>query len=67
MLENISETINCKIALTGPHVTALSKEIMEGYKFIDYILIGEYELTLKELVNNLSNKTSLYNLEYLKK
>ena len=65
MLEKISGIINCKIALAGSHVTALSKEIMNEYPFIDYILIGEYELTLKELVNNLFNGIEIKNIKGL--
>lgn len=55
VLKSIKELdIECKIAVAGPHITALTSECMEEYPFIDYALLGEYELTLKELVSHLS-------------
>lgn len=57
---NIKESIpNVKIALCGPHVSVMKQGFMEQYPFIDFILYGEYELTLLELVNTLENNASL--------
>lgn len=39
-----------RIALCGPHATTYAKEILSKYGYIDYILVGEYEYTLLELV-----------------
>ncbi|RLG10642.1 hypothetical protein DRN69_08740 [Candidatus Pacearchaeota archaeon] len=60
--KKIKEVINCKIILCGPHVTVFPKETLKEYKFIDYILIGEYEYTLKELIDKLINKKSIKNI-----
>jgi len=40
-----------KTVLTGPHVTALPKQSLKS--FVDYIIIGEYEYSLRDLVNAL--------------
>lgn len=48
-----------KTILCGAHPTVFAKDILEKNKILDYILLGEYELTLKELIHNL-NKGALY-------
>jgi radical SAM superfamily enzyme YgiQ (UPF0313 family) len=42
-----------KIAVAGGHITALTEDVMKEYTFIDYALLGEYELTAKKLVEAL--------------
>jgi len=37
----------------GPHATALPRQILEHYSFIDYIVVGEGEITFAELLNSL--------------
>lgn len=56
LMKRIKEEIGCKIALTGAHVTALSKEILSQNSFIDFVLLGEYELTVEELAKKLQSK-----------
>jgi len=56
LMKRIKEEIGCKIALTGTHVTALCKEILSENPFIDFILLGEYELTVEELAKKLQSK-----------
>lgn len=56
LMKRIKEEVGCKIALTGSHVTALCKEILSENKFIDFILLGEYELTVLELAQKLDMK-----------
>lgn len=53
---------NLKIALAGDHVTALTEEIMTSYLFIDYCLVGEYEISLKALLDALERESDLENL-----
>lgn len=48
-----------KIALCGPHASIFPQEILNSYSFIDYILIGEYEITLLNLVDALDNNLNL--------
>lgn len=44
-----------KIALVGPHPTALDKQILNEYPYIDLILRGEYDYTLRDVVISLEN------------
>jgi anaerobic magnesium-protoporphyrin IX monomethyl ester cyclase len=39
-----------KIALCGPHVSALPIKTLESSRQVDFILVGEYEYTLRDLV-----------------
>ena len=48
-----------QIAICGPHASVFPEEILSEYDFIDYILIGEYEYTLLDLVNHLEAAFSL--------
>lgn len=47
------------IALCGPHVTIFPRETLQDNPFIDYILMGEYEYTLLDLVNHLRKGQNL--------
>jgi len=49
LMKRIKEEVGCKIALTGSHATALCQEILLQNPFIDFVLFGEYELTVLEL------------------
>jgi len=55
IMKRIKEKIGCKIALTGSHVTALCDDILRKNNFIDFILLGEYELTVLELAKKLKS------------
>ena len=55
LLKRVKDKINCKLAISGFHVTALWERAMEKYPFIDFSLLGEYEITLKELVASMEN------------
>ena len=46
-----------RLALSGPHVTALPAETMDDTPIVDYILMGEYEYTLRELVACLDSRS----------
>jgi len=50
---------DCRIALCGPHVSVFPEQILSQYNFIDFILVGEYEFTLSELVSCLGSGLSL--------
>jgi len=50
---------NCKIILSGPHTSIFAAEILRDYAFVDYILMGEYEYTLFDLVNCLKDGGNL--------
>jgi len=51
--------LNSQIVLCGPHATTYAKDILGKYDFIDYILMGEYEYTLMDLVNRLEDSQGL--------
>ena len=42
-----------KIVLAGPHVTHHGRELMSGNPQIDYVLVGEYEIVLADLLSGL--------------
>jgi anaerobic magnesium-protoporphyrin IX monomethyl ester cyclase len=46
---------NAVTVLGGPHVTALQKEILEVQPEIDYVVVGEGELTITELCQMLEH------------
>ena len=68
LMKKIKEEIGCKIALVGTHVTALCTEILSQNPFIDFILLGEYELTVEELAKKLQsrNYTNILGLAFRK-
>ncbi len=39
-----------RLALSGPHVSALPVQTLEAASFVDFVLVGEYEYTLRDLV-----------------
>ncbi|MBO5178953.1 MAG: B12-binding domain-containing radical SAM protein, partial [Clostridia bacterium] len=59
--ENLKQLLpNIKIILGGPEVTYCSKELLEKYDFIDYIIIGEGEETFPKLINGEINSNVSY-------
>lgn len=49
-----------KIILGGPEVSYDGEEILKKYKFIDFIIYGEGELTFKELIIRLKDRKDEY-------
>jgi len=47
------------VTVGGPHVTALPRETLEHYPFIDSVAIGEGEMTLLDLLDRLQKGESL--------
>ncbi|MCX7919058.1 MAG: B12-binding domain-containing radical SAM protein [bacterium] len=57
--EKLKEVVpNTRIALVGTHVTALPEQTLELSEKIDYILRGEYEYTLLDLVRLLDDSSN---------
>lgn len=50
----IKENHGCKIVLGGPEVAYRSKDVLEKYEFIDYVLSGEGEWTFPDFLDNLN-------------
>jgi len=58
-LKELKQITNSLIAVCGAFVTVNTQNILEENPHIDFVLIGEYELTAKELVEHLINKGEL--------
>ena len=48
-----------RLALSGPHVSALSVQTLEMAPQVDFVLVGEYEYTLRDLVACLDTSGNL--------
>jgi len=60
IIDNIGQKFNgVKIALCGPPASVFPEQILKEHNFIDYILFGEYEYTLLDLVERLEGDLSL--------
>jgi len=57
--QKIKESTYARVALAGPHVSVLTERILTENAFVDFILVGEYELTLLDLCAHLMNATPL--------
>ncbi len=53
---------NIKIIIGGPHVTALPKDSLMEYSVIDYVVVGEGELTLTELIRSINNNNNNFQI-----
>lgn len=60
IMQNIHQELpDCQMALCGAHASVFPEQILRRYDFINYILIGEYEYTLLDLVSHLENNSGL--------
>ncbi len=60
ILRNIRNSIPfSQLAICGPHASTFPEKILSDYEFLDYVLIGEYEYTLLELVSCLEENGDL--------
>lgn len=60
LCENIKKVNpNIKIALGGPEVSYDSKDAMNKYSFVDYILCGEGEVVFRELINHIQGNKDI--------
>ena len=55
----IKQSCNCKIVLGGPEVAYRSKDVLEKYDFIDFVLSGEGEWTFSDFLDNVNGDLSL--------
>lgn len=56
---DLGRKISAIIIGVGSHVTALPEDTMKRFPSLDYIILGEAEETLRELIGALENKTDL--------
>lgn len=66
LVKKVKDNVDCKIVIAGSHVTALAEETLEKYRFIDYCLLGEYEITLLGLIKHLINERDNRDLKKFK-
>ena len=55
----IKQNCDCKIVLGGPEVAYRSKDVLERYEFIDFVLWGEGEWTFPDFLDNLNGELSI--------
>ncbi len=55
----LREATGGKVILAGTHVSALPREVMQEHPEVDFVLVGEYELTLLRLAQSLRDKQPL--------
>ncbi len=51
----VKERTGAPVALVGPHATIFHESILREHPFVDYVVRGEYELTVLELVRALED------------
>lgn len=54
----IKQNCDCKIVLGGPEVAYRTKDVLDKYEFIDFVLSGEGEWTFPDFLDNLSGDLS---------
>ncbi len=59
LAKTLAKNTNAIIVFAGSHVTALPEECLRRYPQIDYILRGEYEYSLLDLVKALDSNSSI--------
>lgn len=63
--KEIKENLDCKIVLGGPEVAYRSKDILEKYDYIDFVLAGEGEWSFPLFLDNINgNLSSVDGLTY---
>jgi anaerobic magnesium-protoporphyrin IX monomethyl ester cyclase len=61
--KELKESTQAIIVLTGSHISVFPEKTLNEYPYIDYILIGEYEFTLLDLVRAVNNKIALEDID----
>ena len=58
LAKSIKKRYNLPIILGGPHPTLMTEQLLQNYKFIDFIVRNEGEYTTLNLINTLEKKES---------
>ena len=56
--KRIKREVGCKVVLCGSHVTYYAADIIQDFSFIDFILKGEFDLSIKDLCKAIEGKKS---------
>lgn len=65
LTKRLRETTAARIALAGPHASVHAEEVLRENSYIDFILTGEYELTIRDLCERLENGKPLHSVKGL--
>ena len=56
--KRIKREVGCKVVLCGSHVTYYAADIIQDFSFIDFILKGEFDFSIKDLCKAIEGKKS---------
>ena len=63
LLKEIKNKKKCKIAIAGPDVNLFTEKFLKKNIFIDFVLIGEYDFTILDLLKSIKLKKDLSNVK----
>ena len=52
-----------KVVVIGIHVSTLPEEVLKKFKLVDFVIMGEPEISCKELIKNIENRKSIDNIK----
>ena len=59
LVKKLRETVAATVVLGGSHATSTARHLLENYAFVDYVVIGEYEISLLRLMECLRDGRSV--------
>jgi anaerobic magnesium-protoporphyrin IX monomethyl ester cyclase len=62
LMKKVRETVPATLVLGGTHATATARQLLENHAFVDYVVIGEYEMSLLRLMECLRDGGSAASL-----
>jgi anaerobic magnesium-protoporphyrin IX monomethyl ester cyclase len=62
LIRKLRETVPATIILGGTHATSTAQHLIEDHAFVDYVVIGEYEISLLRLIECLRDGGSVASL-----
>lgn len=62
LIKKLRETVPATMVLGGSHATSNAKDLIEDHAFVDYVVIGEYEISLLRLIECLRDGGSVASL-----
>ena len=63
----VKENSSAKVIMVGPHASAVSEDTLrKAAGLVDVIAIGEYDYTVKDIIENFSNLDKVQGIAYLK-
>ncbi|MBF0522862.1 MAG: radical SAM protein [Candidatus Omnitrophica bacterium] len=58
-IKKVKDKLQCVVIVVGVYVSSFQEKVLESNPSIDYAIYGEYELSLKELVDGIITKRDL--------